>query len=330
MIRSQNHSSFPKNGDRPMDQELRRDTRRHAAGKLDDAALSDKVDEITTIVVAQQARAFVDIVTDGQIRWNGPCSHLAGAMEGTRLGPLTRWFDTNFYDRRVVIDGALARRASRLVHDYRTAQDVSHSKPVKPVFPGAVTFARLAEDRHYGDLDRAADAVAAVLAEEVAALAEAGATVFQLDEPLLCRHPEDLQRVCRTAGRIFDAAGDGATTIVSTYFGEIAGLGADVAGLPATHLGLDLVGGDANLELLDHWPADRGVALGLFDGDDYAIEDAADVCKRLEPHRDALLARDVIVGPNSGLERVPQDQAFDKLLHARYVVEQLSKEWPWP
>ena len=330
MIRSQNHSSFPKNGDRPMDQELRRDQRRHAAGRIDAAQLSEKVDEITAIVVAQQARAFVDIVTDGQIRWNGPCSHPASGMRGTSAGPLTRWFDTNFYDRRVVIEGELARGDSSWVKDYRVAQDVSHSKPVKPVLPGPVSFARLADDRHYGDLDRCADAVAAVLAEEVAALKEAGATVFQFDEPMLCRHPEDLDRLCRTLKPLVEAAGDGATTILSTYFGEIAELGAGVAQIPTTHLGLDLTRGDENLALLAHWPAGRGVALGLFDARHCEIEDASDVCARLEPYRDDLLARDVIVGPNAGLELVPQDQAFDKLLHARYVVEQLTKEWPWP
>ena len=38
----------------------------------------------------------------------------------------------------------------------------------------------------------------------------------------------------------------------------------------------------------------------------------------------------LIVGPNAGLELLPRHQAYDKLLHARYLVEQLTAEWPWP
>ena len=40
-------------------------------------------------------------------------------------------------------------------------------------------------------------------------------------------------------------------------------------------------------------------------------------------------SRDVIVGPQASLELLPRDQAFDKLLHARYLVEKLSEEWTW-
>ena len=50
---------------------------------------------------------------------------------------------------------------------------------------------------------------------------------------------------------------------------------------------------------------------------------------RLAPHREALTRRDVIVGPQAGLELLPRDQAFDKLLQSRYLVEKLSREWTW-
>ena len=53
------------------------------------------------------------------------------------------------------------------------------------------------------------------------------------------------------------------------------------------------------------------------------------MASRLEPYRERLVSRDVVVGPNAGLELLPRDQAFDKLLHARYLVEKLSQEWTW-
>ena len=80
---------------------------------------------------------------------------------------------------------------------------------------------------------------------------------------------------------------------------------------------------------LDRLPADRGVYLGCFDARSEDQEDADDVSASLVPYRDKLEGRDVIVGPNAGLGLLSQDFAFDKLLHARYVVEKLGREWTW-
>jgi methionine synthase II (cobalamin-independent) len=36
-----------------------------------------------------------------------------------------------------------------------------------------------------------------------------------------------------------------------------------------------------------------------------------------------------MVGPQCGLELIPRDYAFDKLLQARYLKERLEREWQW-
>ena len=327
MLRAANHSSFPKVGESPLDQQLRAVLKRKQHGRATDEEVGEVRDEIMTLAVAEQGRAFIDIVTDGMVGWDGPLSHLAHHLEGLRPGALHRWFETNFYDRRVEVVGEISRPRPFLVHDYEVASGVAQSKPVKSVLPGPVTFARMARDHHYGDRDRLADALAGILAAEVADLAAAGARCFQLDEPLLCRHPEDLQAVARTASRVFEQAGADAVTVVSTYFGDLAEIADRLNEIPGTHIGIDLTAGPASFELLKALPEGRGVALGLFDARTTRQEDAADVAALLEPHRPALADRDVLVGPNAGLELLPRDQAFDKLLHARYLVEKLTRDW---
>jgi methionine synthase II (cobalamin-independent) len=69
------------------------------------------------------------------------------------------------------------------------------------------------------------------------------------------------------------------------------------------------------------------VALGLFDFRREQVEDADEVAARLEPWREALADRDVIVGPNGGLGALPRDVAFEKLLQARYLAEGLRRRW---
>ncbi len=328
MIRAANHSSYPRVAESPLDQQVRSILKAAERGRATADEVTAVVDEVTTVLVADQSRAFIDIVTDGMVRWAGPLSHVAQHLDGLELRGLRRWFDTNFYDRRVAVVGEIRRRESFLLHDYRVAEEVAQ-KPVKCVMPGPVTFARLAQDEHYGSRERVAQALADVLAAEVAELAAAGARCFQLDEPLLCRHAEDVDLVVRTAERVFGSAGPNSTTILSTYFGDLSAIADHLERLPGTHLGMDMVAGPANFDLLQRLPASKGVALGLFDARTTRQEDAAEVAARLAPHKEALIGRDVLVGPNAGLELLPRDQAFDKLLHARYLVEKLSQEWTW-
>ncbi len=328
MIRSFNHSSYPRVGESPLDQQMRTVLRARERAQATDEEVAAAAAELTSIVVAEQSRAFIDVVTDGMVRWSGPLSHLAGQLEGFELRGLRRWFDTNFYDRRVAVTGPIRRSGSFMLQDYEVAKGVAQ-KPVKIGLPGPVTFARQALDEHYGSVDAVAEALAQALAAEVRELAAAGARYFQLDEPLLCREAADLERVVRSAGTVFAAAGTEATTVLSTFFGDLTAVVDRLDELPGTHLGLELTGTHANFALLDALPDGKGVALGLFDARTSVQEDAGEVAQRLAPYRETLTRRDVLVGPNAGLELLPRNQAFDKLLHARYLVEELSREWTW-
>jgi len=329
LIRAANHSSYPRVGDHPLDQQLRHALRSRDRGAATDAEVAAVEDEVTGIVVAEQSRAFVDIVTDGLVRWEGPLSHVARHLDGLHARDLVRWFDTNFYDRRPEATGPVRRRAPFLVHDYQVAAAVAQTTPVKVVLPGPVSFARLSRDRHYASLEGFARDLAEALALEVADLSRVGCRHFQLDEPMLCRRPEDGELVADTAARVFAAAGSGATTVLSTYYGDLTALSGALDRLPGSHLGLDMIADAGNWKLLEKLPERKGVYLGLFDARTTRQEDAQDVAQRLLPYRDLLTRRDVIVGPQAGLELLPRDQAYEKLLHARYLVEKLSREWTW-
>ena len=328
MIRSANHSSYPRIGDSPWDQELRLIAREREAGRADDKAVQLVEDEVAAMMVAEQSRAFVDVVTDGQVRWSGPFSHVASRLGGVRLDGLMRWFETGLYDRRPVVERLIFRPTPILVRDAQHALDV-RPKALKVALPGPVSLARVARDLCYGTRDALARAFAGALAEEVRDLVAAGVTIVQLDEPMLCRHPEDAALVAETAAAVFDAAGPRATTILSTYFGDLASIADDLAHLPGTHLGLDMIDGPGNWPLLARLPDGRGLHLGLFDARTTLIESAGEIALRIAPYREILMARDVMVGPQCGLELIPRHAAFDKLLQSRYLREKLQKEWRW-
>jgi 5-methyltetrahydropteroyltriglutamate--homocysteine methyltransferase len=328
VIRSASHSSYPRIGDSPWDQELRLIAREREAGLADDEAVQLVEDEVAAMMVAEQSRAFVDVVTDGQVRWSGPFSHVASRLGGIRLDGLMRWFETGLYDRRPEVLRPIVRTSPILVRDALHALDV-RPKALKVALPGPVSLARVARDRCYGNRDALARAFAAALAEEVRELVAAGVEIVQLDEPMLCRHPSDADLVVETAALVFEAAGNGTTTILSTFFGDLAALAGGLARLPGTHLGLDMVHGPGNWPLLASLPDGRGLHLGLFDARTTRIESAGEIAERIAPYREILMARDVMVGPQCGLELIPRHAAFDKLLQSRYLREKLQKDWRW-
>ncbi|HVQ34559.1 MAG TPA: hypothetical protein VMT33_00995 [Candidatus Bathyarchaeia archaeon] len=328
MIRSASHSSYPWIGDGEWDQQLRRVARERDRGLATDADFRAVEDEVASLVVAEQSRAFVDVVTDGLVRWSGPISHFARGWDGVALDGLSRWFETGLYDRRFAVTGPVTRREAIVVRDAKLALDV-RPKHYKAVLPGPVTLAFSA--RVEGGADRAAIAseIAAALAAEAGELAAAGVKIVQLDEPILCRRADLAELAGRCAARVFEAAGEGATTILSTYFGDLADPALDLAALPGTHLGLDMVHGAGNWPVLARLPEGRGVHLGLFDARTVRPETAEEAFERIVPYRELLMARDVMVGPQCGLELIPRDHAFDKLLQARYLKETLEREWAW-
>src|SRR5574337_1547113 len=98
-----NHSSYPRIGDDAGHQLLRRTIAQRDKGEKNDQEVRAAEDRMTELALQEQLEAGLDLVTDGQIRWYDPISHLAGKLEGVRINGLLRFFDTNFYFRQPVI-----------------------------------------------------------------------------------------------------------------------------------------------------------------------------------------------------------------------------------
>src|SRR5208337_1182027 len=136
-----NHSSYPRIGDDAEHQLLRRTIAQWEKGEKTDDAVRTAQDRMTELALAEQAEAGLDLVTDGQIRWSDPISHLAGKLSGVRVNGLLRFFDTNFYFRQPVVQGKLERTEPLLLEEFKFAQERS-ARSVKPVLTGPYTLAR--------------------------------------------------------------------------------------------------------------------------------------------------------------------------------------------
>ena len=308
-----NHSSYPRIGDDPEHQILRRTIAQHDKGEKTDEAVRAAQDRMTELALAEQTEAGLDLVTDGQIRWADPISHLAGKLSGVRVNGLLRFFDTNFYFRQPVVEGTPERTEPLLLEEFRFAQEKS-ARPVKVVLTGPYTLARLSvgENGGPGGFEKMLEGYTAALAAEVAALAAAGAKVIQIEEPALLKYLDDFPRFeqCLTA---LAMSKDSSQLALTLYFGDPAVVYDQLQTLPVDLLGLDFTYSPGLIDRVVSSGSARTLMLGLLDGRNTRLEDPVAVARELEKlARSADLNR-AYLSPSCGLEYLPRDRARLKL-----------------
>ena len=310
----QNHSSYPRIGDQPGQQRLRKAHAARQRGEIDAAELAAieraQIDE----VIHEQEHAGVDVVTDGQIRWHDPVSHVMGTLDGVRLNGLLRYLDTNFYFRQPVVTAKVRRRAPIVRDDFMQAQ-VAAGRAAKPVLPGPYTLARLAviDSGPYSGVAALAAALSEVLAAEVRELAQSGAQFIQIEEPAILAHPADIRLFRQLLEPLWQARG-GAQLMVATYFGDAAPLYAQLNSLPADVLVLDFTYSPELLGVIGATGASTALALGLLDGRSIRMESAATVARQIEEAVRRYTLDTIHLLPSCGLEYLPRAAARAKLV----------------
>jgi 5-methyltetrahydropteroyltriglutamate--homocysteine methyltransferase len=304
--------SYPRIGDAPEQQTLRR---AYAALERQEASETDlraAEDELTRAALAEQAEAGLDLVTDGQIRWYDPISHLAGKLAGIKVNGLLRFFDTNFYFRQPVVEGEIKRANGLILSEFEFAK--AHSaKPVKPVLTGPYTLARhsVVEHAAYKQTEPLTRAYAQALAPELAALAKAGAEVIQIDEPAILRRPADFPVLERALMMLSKHKGR-AKLALYLYFGDLLPIYERLQKLPVDILGIDFTYNPKLVDRVAMAGAEKPLALGLVDARNTRLEDPAELAHQIDRIR-LRVKGDLYLNPSCGLEYLPRDRALAKL-----------------
>ena len=303
--------NYPKIPNRPRPARLRNAINRFDRGEIGVEELRAVEDDATREVIDEQVGAGLDLITDGQIRWEDEQTYVARRLGGVSINGLIRFFDNNTYFREPVINGPLAWTEPITVADFRFASQYS-PRPVKAVLPGPYTLARLSRDEHYHSLERCVMAYAEALNREGLALQEAGAAFIQLNEPAILRHKLDFLVFRRAIERTLE--GVNAERALYLYFGDVDGLYPQVLDLPVDVLGLDFVAGARNFEVLRTAPFTRTLGLGLVDARNTRMESVEQIVEGLRRVQPLVPLDRVHLSPSCGLEFLPREVAEAKLM----------------
>jgi len=339
--------SYPRIGDSPELQLLRRTVAALDRGDRTSADLHDAEHEMTRRAIADQMKAGLDVITDGLIRWYDPISHLAGKLENVKIRGLLRFFDTNCYFRQPILAGKPMRPGPLVVDEYSFARNALGHLPtpkskagklsIKPVLTGPYTLGKFSQAEHtengarhsYASLEARTMAYAEALAAEFTALAEYGAELIQVDEPAAVKFPEDwaifeislapliaARDKLREGGRKIEIA-------LYFYFHDCTPLYEKLVKLPADIVGLDFTYNPKLPDLIASAGSPKPLGLGLVDARNTRLEDPEAITRQIERLLPKIDGGRAYLGPSSGLEYLPRDRAFAKLALLGRVREAL-------
>ncbi|MGQ9788619.1 MAG: methylcobamide--CoM methyltransferase [Candidatus Hadarchaeaceae archaeon] len=316
--------SYPRIGDRPEQQCHRQAYVRLERGEISLEEFEIIQDEVTKDVIEEQIKAGLEIVTDGQVRWYDPVSHLTRLLNGCRINGLLRFFDTNFYFRQPVIEDRLSRRGAILRREFSFAKKVS-KKPVKPVLTGPYTLAKLSINRSGYGLQKIVKDFAEIIAAEVKDLREEGADIIQIDEPAIMKHPEEFGLFSEAIETVAAERGRSHLALY-TYFGNAAPIYEKILDLPVDAIGLDFTYATRLSQTIAEFGCDKDIGLGLIDGRNTKLERPEEILEKLWPILPALKGETVYINPSCGLgDYLPREIAFQKLLLVATVVDRLRR-----
>jgi len=288
--------------------------------RVDPAYLEEAQDDATRLAIADQERAGLDILTDGEMRRESYSNRFATALDGVDVENPGTALDRSGHPNPVPrVVGPVGRRAPVQVRDVQFLR-AHTSRTVKVTVPGPFTMSQQAQDDYYGAPDKVGMAYADAVRGEILDLFEAGADVVQVDEPYMQARPD----AARDYGLdVLRHATDGlpGTSAVHICFGyaaiihdrpsgysflpELAATECDQVSIETAQSGLEL-------DVLDALSA-KTIILGVLDLSTDDVETPETVAGRIRRAFPHAGPERLIAAPDCGMKYLSRDAAYGKL-----------------
>lgn len=273
--------------------------------------------------IKDQERSGIDIVSDGELRRDNDIDYFLERMPGVEIPHLAKSHYYDYYEaivRRPIPDSD-DLPGMGLVGDYLFTREQT-DKPVKFSFTGPFSLAKRTRNEGYPHENDLVLAFARVLNREARALAAAGATFLQIDEPFLAGYPEQVEIAVRALNTVVD--GVDVTWAAHICYGNrharpaweghydflfpaILEAHLDQLVLEFARKGYD------DLDLFKTYHPHFSLGLGVVDVKSDEVESADAIAKRIERAMSVLPPERIIVNPDCGLRHLPASVARAKL-----------------
>ncbi|HEY9685184.1 MAG TPA: hypothetical protein V6C86_26660 [Oculatellaceae cyanobacterium] len=245
-------------------------------GKVGDEEFQATADDAVRLAIDAQLRAGVDVITDGEQRRDNYSSFVGRLLDNCELIPLSdlvslvdepdkfqKLLETAAIPadkvRHPVVTGKLSCSNGLAIHELKFAQTIT-DKPIKVSLPGPYLLTRTMwleciTDRAYSSREELSVDIMRILRAEIDSLLSQGASIIQLDEPVLTEILFSAPNATRTfmCGALSERGDASAELEFATHL-----INSVTEGFPIDRLGLHICRGN--------WSPDESVALtGSYD-----------------------------------------------------------------
>jgi 5-methyltetrahydropteroyltriglutamate--homocysteine methyltransferase len=288
--------------------------------RVDPKYLEQAQDDATVLAIADQERAGLDIITDGEMRRESYSNRFATALDGVDIDNPGTALDRSGHPNPVPrVVGPVSRRHAVEVRDLQFLR-AHTSRTTKMTVPGPFTMSQQAQDDHYHDPAALAMDYAKAVREEILDLLAAGADIVQVDEPYMQARPEPAREYGLAA---LKHATDGlpGTAAVHICFGyaaiiherpsgysflpELAETEVDMVSIETAQSGLEL-------DVLDSLSG-KTIILGVLDLSTDEVETPETVRDRIARAFPHAGPERLIAAPDCGMKYLGRDAAYGKL-----------------
>ena len=302
----------------------------------DTDVLQEAQDDATRLAVADQERAGLDLITDGEERRHRFDSHFL-RFQGLDIAQLGQWSmekrDMSFIALDPRLKGRLGQAyAPRVVdkvgwpgpivlEDLRFLKRHA-SRPVKMTVIGPLTAASRLVNEYYTDEEAMGMDIASVINQELRSLDEEGVDVIQLDEPDFHFR---FDQASRWGTRALDVALEGikTTTAIHICYGyaligekhvnpRYAQALEAIAASCAQQISLEYEQPGHGPDLLHHC-GDKEVILGLLNLGSQEVETPEHIANRIRDALEVIPADRLRLAPDCGMWFLPREVAYSKL-----------------
>ena len=300
-------------------------------GKYGPTDVRETFDDACNLAIRDQERAGVDVITDGEMRRWYFVQGFYDSFTGLEQVPPLRTQGVFGYDSPVryrVVDRIASPKGLGIPDEYAYLKGQT-DRAIKMTCPGPLTLTIHMQarkgDAYDGDRVALAYDVAGIVNRELHALADAGATCIQLDEPsysIIPGETEDWIALYNTA--VKGVRERGVRLGLHVCFGNLGSrprgkrryawmfpalLEADCDELVLEFANREMI----ELEVLGEVAKSRDVAAGLVDVKSFYVETAEDVAERIRAALEHVPAEKLTILPDCGFFQLPRWLAFQKI-----------------
>jgi methionine synthase II (cobalamin-independent) len=259
-------------------------------------------------LVREQQKAKLSYICDPLLDWNDMFRPFAN-VKGVGLGALNRFFETNTFYRKLIVNDQLSGYGS--VIKSNLALSLLPKNNIAVCMPDPYTFADLNENKFYKNYDDYLFAVADMLGKEAQALAKAKVKLIQLNAPSIA-YKADSVDISLVKDAIEQVKRNTKSKIyLHLYFGNTSKIFSKLLDIKIDGLNVDL--STTDLSSIVDYKIDNGLCLGAVDAMNTKMEDVKSTAQTISSALDKMEPKEAYISTTCDMEFLPYEFAVKKL-----------------